>query len=953
MEDIRSTYYSKFLSLIVSHYEAQIKGAKPGHCMKIEGLPLSEMQKLIGMIRPLNQDLLLYILSDTLTGDNYIHATKLIELRNNSDKPLLVLIPANSTTSAEDSYGDATFQNLSVADLLGIFFDELQNEIPAEKKYIWNELEPLFLQNRIPFDTAINYLLFVGMNHHSTESWGNGLYLAGLIPDNFLVASGKLKRRFSINLETCANVLCDFSYTLADRVALLPLQPNTLQKDILSFLNTERELKDKVDICGKIYSDYPGLNFSNWKTIYDEERTEVKVYADIVPGIDPRKELVKNQQGDLVLNIPSEKKGKMSVAILCDPAPKDNPDIDAFVVSLVSRDDFADLGTIRKFKVTANKNPRRKVSVNIPNGAYEDGEYLISVHAVNADGIILDTDNPFKSDAIEERWQEDKKADDSLQKEQFRQDNSVAYSNESIVFTLQNNGEDYEGSELGRRAKVDYYTQALIQRKVERFKEKANINFEDPIEVSQAQWKEGPLNNIFQFDFGPARAYQIQISNKLISLESVFLKYGSKLGRVEATVSANPTDARLQSLRFQQIDSTIEVPVELSSARDSLFEKIKASVVGNTGVIVTTDISNLLADIKEYVTLYDEWLKSINESKLSSDMAIELQNIDTVSLNVELPDGNHVPVKMITPIHPLRLAWMVNLYELFLDWEEKTYEHEEYKKDWSRKLEKLFYGAIPMEVAPHILTEGSLIDPFQYIGELTFGWGLFVKPSKRSDDMFASEFRQLKSYISEVMNISHEKRIDSDVNHEIVYNHIKNYVKAHPYTSKLVVNLFNAGDASVFALALVKLERELSNLSYEIRIFADDSLIQPGEALKELVNPESNISEYAESFSQASGNRLFPKLRFSCNSIKEFISNHGKYQAHLSFLVNPFPVTAELVKPDPLSRSFYLNGSLSKSVVTVNETGKNFIWNRYYSEKTIPSPVSEFANVQVGLFGTL
>ena len=47
MEDIRSIYYSKFLSLVVSQYESQIKGAKPGHCMKIEGLPLSEMQKLI------------------------------------------------------------------------------------------------------------------------------------------------------------------------------------------------------------------------------------------------------------------------------------------------------------------------------------------------------------------------------------------------------------------------------------------------------------------------------------------------------------------------------------------------------------------------------------------------------------------------------------------------------------------------------------------------------------------------------------------------------------------------------------------------------------------------------------------------------------------------------------------------------------------------------------------
>ena len=373
MEDIRSIYYSKFLSLVVSQYESQIKGAKPGHCMKIEGLPLSEMQKLIRLIRPLNPELLLYILSDTLTGEDYIHATKLIELRNNPEKPLLVLIPANSSTSAEDSYGDATFQNLSVSELIILFFHKLQDEIPSDKKYIWNELVQLFKGNRIPLDTAINYLLFVNLNHYTTESWGNGLYLAGMVPDSALVSSGKLIRRFSINLETCANVLCDFSYTLADRVALLPLLPNTLQKDILAFLNTERELKDKVDVCGKIYTDYPALNFANWKTIYDEERTEVKIMADIVPGVDPRKELVKNQQGDLVLNIPPEKKGKVSVAILCDPAPKDNPDIDAFVISIISRDDFTDLGTIKKCKVSTNKNARRKVSVNIPNGAFEYG----------------------------------------------------------------------------------------------------------------------------------------------------------------------------------------------------------------------------------------------------------------------------------------------------------------------------------------------------------------------------------------------------------------------------------------------------------------------------------------------------------------------------------------------------------------------------------------------------
>lgn len=924
--------------------------------MKIEGLPLSEMQKLIGLLRPLNSDLLLYILSDELTGEDYIHATKLIELRNNPEKPLLVLIPANSSTPAEDSYGDATFQNLPVAELIGMFFYRLQEEIPQDKKYIWNELNQLFSSTRVPISVAINYLLFVCLNHYAEESWGNGLYLIGMIPDSAMVASSNIRRRFAINLETCASVLCDFSYTHADRVTMLPLQPNTLQRDILAFLNNERDLKDKVEICKKIYTDYPDLNFAHWKTIYDKKRTNVKVMADIIPGVDPRKELVKNQQGDLVLNIPMEKKGKVSIAILCDPAPKDNPDIDAFVISLISRDDFTCLNSIKKCKVTTNKNARRKVSVNIPNGAYEDGEYLIGVHAVDADGIILDKDNPFKTDAIEEKWQEEKADDPNLQKEQFRQSNSVAYSNESMVFTLQNNGEEYEGSELGRRAKVDYYTQALIQRRIEQLKEKTTSAVEDEtseIVAEQAQWKEGPLNNIFQFDFGPARAYQVQISNKLIAIERVFLKYGNTLGNVEAIVSNNPTDSKLQSLKFNLLNTTIPLSPDLLSARESLFCKIMKSADKDTGVIATTDISSVLADIKEYVTLYNDWLKDIKEQKLSAANAVELQNIDTVHLSVELPDGSYTPVKMISPLHPLRLAWMVNLYELFLDWEEKTNDHSAYKKDWSRKLEKLFYGAIPMEVAPHILTDGSLQNPFQYIGELTFGWGLYVRPGKRSDDTFASEFRQLKSYISEVLNVAHEKRIDSDVNHDIVFNHIKNYVKAHPYTNKLVINLFNAGDASVFALALVKLERELKDLSYEIRIFADDSLIQPGEALKDLVNPESNISEFAESFSQASANRLFPKLRFSRNSIKEFINNHSKYQSHISFLVNPFPVVTELVKPDALSRSFYMNGVLTKSVVTVNEAGKNYIWNRYYSEKTIPNPVSEFANVQVCLFGSI
>ena len=258
-----------------------------------------------------------------------------------------------------------------------------------------------------------------------------------------------------------------------------------------------------------------------------------------------------------------------------------------------------------------------------------------------------------------------------------------------------------------------------------------------------------------------------------------------------------------------------------------------------------------------------------------------------------------------------------------------------------------------MEVSPLVLVENALKE-FQYVGELTFGWGFYAQPTLDSSDVFASESRQLKSYVSSLLNISREKMIDSDVSFDLVYNHIYNYTRAHKYTKKLVINIFNAGDANVFADALVKMEQQGYIYDYEIRLFADDSLIQPGEALRQLINPDNTLSDAAEAFSLASKNRLFPKLRFSVNSILDFIKDHKKYQAHLSFLVNPFPVKTGLVQPDRESRSFFLNAVMCRSVVNSTKKDDNtFVWSRYFAEKSIPSPTNEFANDSISLFANL
>lgn len=587
---------------------------------------------------------------------------------------------------------------------------------------------------------------------------------------------------------------------------------------------------------------------------------------------------------------------------------------------------------------------------------------MLRVRALDENGIVLDTLKVFKEERVQAAWLDAKEQNPNLQMEQYRLEQHVAYCNESESFTITTDEYTGEG-EVDKRGKVNSYTQAIIHYR------STHLSKEEVLELPEggadrSLWIEGTLNNTYQFDFGAAYAYQIQLPKKLIQLETTFLSNGDEFGHVEALLSGNPTDTKL----LNPTDTAKQHPLfvaaknlnisdELTALRQELFSVIRESADNETGLTCTTDFTAIIGLVKGYLAEYDSWLRNIQETELSEEQIISLQNLDTVLLTVEMPDGSNVKVKLIAPLHPLRLAWMINLYELYQDWEEKTLEYPKYRKAWYRKLDKLFMGLLPMEIAPLVLCENSLQEAYQYIGEITFGWGAYAQPSYGREEAFVSGYRQLKSYTAMLLNVAREKQIDSDVSKELVVRHLFNYGLSHPYTDKLVINLFNAGDAAVFAQALIELEKiGLGlDLTYEIRLFTDDNMLQSGEAFKELLDPEGygRTAVEAEVFSQASANRLFPKLRFSLNKISDFIDDHDKYQAHLSFLVNPFAVHTELVRPDELSRSFYLNGTICRDVVNAAKEGKSFVWNRYYSNKTLPNPVSESANMEVSLFARL
>lgn len=269
MENIKTLYYDRFIQHVVESYTAKLKAAKAGHCMKITGLAIKELRTLLPLLRPINEAMEVYILSETEKGDEYIHATKLIELRNNPDKAVLILVPSNSRTSAEDSYGDATFQNLSVADLQDSFVWKLISEIPQEKEYIWVQIKELLDEIRPSRTALVNYLLYIESKQFEDEAWGNGICLFGMLPDRDLIKTeGSVRRRFMINLEKVSSVMADFSLTAADRIVSLPLQRNTVQKDLMRFFTSEENIDDALH-CSRTFmtitQSSTTLPFLGWK----------------------------------------------------------------------------------------------------------------------------------------------------------------------------------------------------------------------------------------------------------------------------------------------------------------------------------------------------------------------------------------------------------------------------------------------------------------------------------------------------------------------------------------------------------------------------------------------------------------------------------------------------------------------------------------------------------------
>ncbi|WP_109098586.1 ATP-binding protein [Aquimarina sp. AU58] len=938
-----NTYYRRITTLILELHQDDFESAVAGHCMKITGMGKSELEYLWEEINKKHQHLDLFIVAENdIVDSRYISATKLIELRNKQDKPLLILIPSNSRTAAEDSYGNATFKEISLEGIEAKLVDTLIDEIP-------DDLEELVSVDIIKYlnptnSEIIEYLIAVSESNYDLKSIGDNLYHLSLIPDSILLEhSEKIRSRLNFNRES-VELLSAFNKPLYDRIAELGLENDSKQKEIVDFLKTEKDAKNSQDICESIYKNYENLNFCKWP-IPQLDFTHIKLITDEIKSKD-----LKVEDGTNVLFAQNGKSTKLKVRFRTNRNPKDIKDLKYFriVLMAVNGSNGEEISVLRKVKNSNSNRPYRDVTLELNSNVIEEGSYFLKVLAEDEHGNMLNADDKFSDSKIQKAWEQALNENPEAKKSTF----PYKLTCDSIDF-------DYviedvlERDENQRKDKLNNVLQAFFKYRIEGLKNGEDREIPEPPDTSNNWINDGreKHSSTFHINYSDKHNYQINISTKLRQIENKYLQNADSIGYVKSRLKSNKLAIGFEALEFVKSEINEIAPKSLLKLRREVFESIANSNEDGNGIFESTNIFTLKDDIKKYIESYSKWTFKLKK-QLESDgieleektklkaFLLELQMIDVSTVKSKLPDGNKVEALLVSPLHPLRLTWIVQLIEVFESWEKQTKEFSGHQDSWSQNLEDLFTGNLSPENNQLVLIDPSTKKAYNYSGELSFGWGLYLNTiSQESKNGMTSISRQLQHYLRLLFNITKDNYVETDLSLKLIMRHIKNYLAQHPYIDKLIVNLFNAGDAEIFSNAFVELEKEsvFENINYEVRIFkGDDKIIEHGEALKILINPASNISEEAEAFSQPSKNRLFPKLRFSINSISDYLKEPSSFTSHLSFVVSPFPITIELTKPSEEGHNFYLNGLITDSTVVVDENGSQVKWNRFIQGNKLP-----------------
>jgi hypothetical protein len=907
----------------------QLRTRVAGHCMRVSDLDAELMIRLCARLRAELPNTTVVVLTDgkvKIPAELAVSSTKLVELRNpHSDgaqrPPLLVFVPSEVRASAEDSFGVATFEEVSITGLYEALIQRLLGEIPpALRGSVQESLRRLRDVER-PWSFAdalstVRFLLTAKVNGNDAEAIGASLYEVGLVPDfEWLAQPEKAPPRLVRNRE-CVQKLTWSARSERGRVGELGLSKRAF-KNLLGDFLAEAGADEPRQWARRIVVDrslWP-LAFNKWEfddggvqpdsIFIGEVQTDLPSVAD-----DETKEPLAQLIGQHILPVSSLK--KFNTTFRTEPHPSKVQGLAKFVAQIVSKE-HGPIGLARSKAVWKTATDKATISFSaLGKIDWEEGWHFVRILAQTESGDLIPLVDS-NGDAV--AWSADTEA-------------ALPRPNESDLFYVLPDTE--VEIEPAQRA-VPREPSAL--HALFRAQFTAILDDRDPASVvfGHAAWADKSKGHISGADMlevklGREGSVHVPVSHALKSIEQKILAApeGPISWRIPINLGAPGTSTG-------EVNGWPQCPAgeRFLDARSRYFEAVR----GGTSELVTQGIdAGAHAElVSDYAEAYLELLADLSRraeatAKSDSQRAFadlrKVLALDSVLLAIVDHRGRRRDAVLVAPTHPLRALWFATWAKLGARWvaAAKTAAHEYVVPTREALLRLLsptsFPPVLPTE-AGHVLTAVDSINPF---------WTMFA-PSNEEDP------RGLVGEVCSALGLPEPAIGGALIDGAYLASRVRRYLVQHPYVRTLTINAFNPGRAGVLGDMLLELQKEsaFADLRYDLRLFVPDpDAPGVGEEIATLLTTDGGTAaREADAFSIPARTHLHPKLRFAVRATKDFRTSPDTHAAHLSLLFDVFPAEEVGVrKADPRHATAFVHGLVQEFSTEYYEDEQTVAWRR-------------------------
>jgi hypothetical protein len=867
-----------------------------------------------------------------------VSATKLIELRNTLERPLLVLLPPGIRTAAEDSLDIATFTELSLTGFAAGLVESLVRKLPATLMVaVVDALTYLRLERQWHnTDEVIEYLQTALKNGSDHAAAGGSLFVFGLLPDFKLFDRSNVRAWLSRNIKA-RDTLAEAAQPLQGRIQRLPIEPGSIQKTLFAFLR-ERLASNSREWTAQIACDaaFRSLSFDNWQFVDQIQENELRIILERLGLPTPPADEVSGAAALPVLDLDSAK--GLKVAFRSSPPPAQVGAWKYFRVQLLSLE--GGQPTIawesNSYPKPAGKN--RLITRTIKAGdlqSLEEGTYYLRVDGYDHEGALLTAEHKLNAS-----------------------DPNSRSENESEYFLVVRKGVEVEAPQ-SRAVPTDSFTDAWALASTRALAGRGGDGVPGRIGISGA-WQEAigaaPRADAHFALSGPGvTGYTVIVPGLLRKLEVEILSQPDRLGCFQISVADNRSlaDAVVLLRQAEPLPAENGAFSAFLSTRKIVFEAIadqhvqRSSEPGEPkmrrGIVEVADLLALETPIVNYARAYARAVDAtVTREDGAGSIARSLAQLDAVEIRWRRSPGDPGRALLVAPTHPLRLLWHLQhaaaCERALAGWRDHTLACA----NWRGFMEQLRSELLPANL-PMVLFDRRG-RAYVETAPLTSHWSLYL-PDRTGDDA-TMDVASSRDTARRLLGVRARGSRRGAIGAQELAGRAFEYLQQHPYAEQLRLNVFNPGDGELIADALRELEflrqkvrgpdGESPSLRYCVQLFgAGEHLDLLGSALESLLDPERQVGEDDE-FTLTSTNHLLPKLVFSRNSVDDFLRSPARYGAHVSVFLEQFAAHGRLANVQQLRRGSYVEGLVQEPETSLESTGSLFGWYKGLRPGTRP-----------------